>query len=115
MSGPTTTEGPMTIIDKRRGLGSGSDAAQQAAQRAIDTNVPDHVKTGVRITGVIIAPGQGVNVAHKLGRVPIGWHLLRVYGAGSGSEVYERSSDANMIVFVRPAGVANFTYDFWVF
>jgi len=109
----------MTIIDKRRGLGAGSDAAQQAAQRAIDTNVPDHVKTGVKITGIVIAPNQAVKVSHKLARIPAGWHLMRVYaasaGGAGGTEVYEQSSDANTITFARPAGVANFTYDFWVF
>ncbi len=109
----------MTIIDKRRGMGAGSDAAQQAAQRGFDANVPDHVKTGVKITGVTIAPNQTARVSHKLGRIPAGWHLMRVYaasvGGAGGTEVYEKSSDANTITFIRPAGVANFTYDFWVF
>jgi hypothetical protein len=107
----------MTILDKRRGLGEGSDAAQQAAQRGFDANVPDHVKTGVKLTGIVLSPAHGLTVPHKLGRVPVGWHTLRAQGpkTGTGSEVHESSADKNTITFIRPGGTADFTYDFWVF
>lgn len=109
----------MTILDKRRGLGEASDAAQQVAQRGIDANVPDHVKTGIKLTGIVIKPSQAISVPHRLNRIPVGWHLMRMVGpsagGGSGSEVFERSSDASTITFVRPGGSLNFTYDFWVF
>jgi hypothetical protein len=105
----------MTIIDKRRGLGEGSDAAQQAAQRAIDTNVPDHVKTGVRISGVSMGPGAIVKVPHKLGRVPNGWHTMRITGTGTGTEVTETNADANTIEFTRASLVGTLVFDFWIF
>jgi hypothetical protein len=103
------------IIDKRRGNGAGSDAAQQATQRAMDTQVPDHIKSGVKISGITIKPTNGVKVPHKLGRAVVGWQVLRAVGVGPGSEVTEQSSDSNTITFVRPGGALPYTYDFWIF
>lgn len=108
----------MMIIDKRRGGGASVDMAQQVVQRAIDTNVPDHIKTGVRIAGIAIA-NVNVTFAHKLGRVPLGCSVLRaVKGGGSAtsrSDVHEVSADANTITMQRSDNTGFFTYDFWVF
>jgi len=110
----------MTIIDKRRGNGAGSDAAQQATQRAIDTNVPDHIKTGVKLTNVQIGTAAGgAAIQHKLGRAPAGWHVLRVTnptGTGTNSELVEHKSDDNTLTLGRPTtGTGSFAYDLWVF
>jgi len=108
----------MTIIDKRRGGGAAADMAQQVAQRAIDTQVPDHIKTGVRVPGIAIA-NLPVTFAHKLGRVPLGCSVLRaVKGGGSAtsrSDVHEVSADVNTITMERSDNTGLFTYDFWVF
>jgi hypothetical protein len=107
----------MTIIDKRRGGGAAADMAQQVVQRAIDTNVPNHVKTGVSVTGVTISTGP-VTVAHKLGRQPVGWHVLRavgVAGASDASDVNETRSDDKTITFQRSVVTGQITYDFWIF
>jgi hypothetical protein len=107
----------MTIIDKRRGGGAAADLAQQTTQRAIDTNVPAHVKTGVKLSGVVVPPGGvAASVAHGLQRVPVGWHTMRVTGTGVGQELVEKAGDANTISFARPAASTGaFTYDIWVF
>ncbi len=113
----------MTIIDKRRGGGAAADMAQQVVQRAIDTNVPTHVKTGVSITGIVIGPGGFTKVPHKLGRKITGWHTMRIVngsnGSGAGgdlSEIYENASDDKTITFARQAAsTGTFTYDVWVF
>lgn len=110
----------MTIIDKRRGGGAAVDMAQQTVQRAIDTNVPDHIKTGVRIPGIQIA-NLPVTFAHKLGRVPLGCSVLRAVRlenatvGSSRSDVHETSSDANTITMERSDNTGLFSYDFWVF
>jgi hypothetical protein len=108
----------MTIIDKRRGAGAASDMAQQAAQRGFDTLVPDHVKTGVKLTGVVIDAAKSLSVAipHKLGRVPVGWQKMRVTGSGQGAELVETAADKNTITLQRNAGSTGIlTYDLWVF
>ena len=117
----------MTIIDKRRGFGAASDAAQQAAQRAIDANVPDHVKTGVRVSGVSFdaskatVPGTSgvtVTVPHQLNRAPSGWHLMRaVSPSGNDANFVEVASDANTITYKLNTALKTgiVTADFWLF
>lgn len=107
----------MTIIDKRRGGGPGADAAQQAAQRGFDTNVPDHVKTGVKLTGITISAGASIAVPHKLGRVPVGWQKMRTTGSGKGADLVETAGNANTITFARNGvgATGSLTFDIWVF
>jgi len=116
----------MTIIDKRRGLGAASDAAQQAAQRAIDANVPDHVKTGVKLTSIVFdaskapSPGAGVSVTvpHKLNRKLSGWHTMRIVSPKiSDPNIVETASDANTLSLkmMTAATTGTVTIDLWVF
>lgn len=117
----------MTIIDKRRGFGAASDAAQQAAQRAIDANVPDHVKTGVRVSGVVFdaakaaVPGTSgvtVTVPHSLARAPTGWHPMRTVSAdGNDANIVEVASDENTITYKLNTSLKTGTVkaDFWLF
>ena len=107
----------MTIIDKRRGFGEGADAAQQAAQRAIDTNVPNHIKTGVLLQGITIGAGASVATPHKLERVPTGWQKMRTTGSGAGGDLVEVSADRNTITFKRNGigATGSLTFDIWVF
>lgn len=109
---------PMTIIDKRRGAGAASDMAQQAAQRGFDTLVPDHVKTGAKLTGIVIdaAKSLTVSIPHKLGRVPVGWQKMRASGSGQGADLVETAADKNTITLRRPTGsTGTLTFDIWVF
>lgn len=106
----------MTISDKRRGGGPGADMAQQAMQRALDTNVPDHVKTGIRLTGISIGAAGQASVPHKLGRKPTGWQKMRQTGSGDDADLIEVSSDAKTITFRRsPTSTGTLTFDIWVF
>ena len=107
----------MTTIDKRRGFGAGSDAAQQATQRAIDTNVPNHVKNGVLLQGITIAAGASVAVPHKLQRTPNGWQKMRTTGAGAGGDLVEVTADSNTVTFKRNGvgATGSLTFDIWVF
>jgi hypothetical protein len=107
-------------IDKRRGGGPAAEMAQQASSRAFDTQVPDHVKTGAKVSGVTIGPAGKMAIPHKLGRKPVGWHTMRVVQSGpvaaAGSQLVETAADTNTITLKREAGTTGaFTYDIWVF
>lgn len=73
---------------------------------------------GRLITGIVFAAGVAQDVAHGLGRKPLGYIQIGAYQVGGSPPMYDQREDLTsdqQKLFLRLVCAADATVDFWVF
>lgn len=86
---------------------------QQNITKALQPIIQASIIDGVHLTGVVLTTGQANLVAHKLGRPPLGWLIVRKRATADIWDEQDGNSMPTSSLDLRSS--ATVTVDLWVF